>query len=122
MHRRALDSSWIFNVLAGVYAWMNDQGPWRASCTTMASHLPAARGDERVYIGDLGCGPGMSAIALAQLRPDARIVGVDVARRMLLEAQRALSKRGVPPSSVSLIRADAVGLPFATASLEAVTG
>jgi len=57
--------------------------------------------------------------AVAQQRPDAWFVGVDVAHHMLRIAQRQLSAYR---PAVALIRADAAALPFADASFDAITG
>lgn len=107
-------ASWLFNVGADVYAWFTAQGAWRESCARLASHLPAGNAPRIV---DLGCGPGVSAIELARLRPDALVAGLDIAPRMLSQARR----RGAA-FAISWVRADAGQLPFASGSLDALTG
>ena len=113
------DTSWLFNLGAELYGWFTDQATWRASCARLAEALPAG---SRPLIVDLGCGPGVSAIELARLRPDARIVGLDLAPRMLVEARRRLRAAGLPQGRVRLVRADAARLPFRSASVDALTG
>jgi ubiquinone/menaquinone biosynthesis C-methylase UbiE len=44
---------------------------------------------------DLGCGPGTQLVQVAELNPDVRFVGVDLAENMLNEAQRYASSRNV---------------------------
>ena len=113
------DSSWVFNLGAEIYGWFTNQAVWRASCGRMARHLPERRG---LLVLDLGCGPGVSAIELARLRPDARIVGLDVARRMVTEAARRVRSSGVPPGRVRLVVGDGTRLPFPSGVADAVTG
>jgi SAM-dependent methyltransferase len=112
-----LDSSWLFNVGADVYAWFTAQAAWRASCARLAARLadaPVAR------VADLGCGPGVSTFELARALPNATLIGVDVAQRMLNQARRRrphdLARR------TSFVRADAARLPLGTATLDACTG
>jgi len=107
-------SSCLFNLGADVYAWFTAQGAWRDSCARLATHLPPRRG---LRIVDLGCGPGVSTIELARVRPDAAIVGLDVVPRMLRQARRRGAGRGI-----LWLRADAGRLPFATGSVDALTG
>ena len=66
---------------------------------------------------DVGCGPGVSTFEMARRRPDARYVGLDRAPRMLDQARRRDSAR-----TIAWLRGDAGALPFASASLDAVTG
>lgn len=67
---------------------------------------------------DLGCGPGVSTFELARLLPGARLLGMDVASRMLAQARRR-QPRG---QRITWVRADAVRLPFASNSVDACTG
>jgi len=102
-----------------VYAWFTAQGVWRASCARLASHLgdlPAPR------VADLGCGPGVSTFELARYLPDARLVGVDVAPRMLREAQRRRRDARLPSARITWLQADAAQLPLDAGSLDACTG
>src|ERR687893_1989218 len=82
---RPRDTAWLFNLGADLYGWFTAQPTWRASCARMAALLPPEPG---IRVADLGCGPGVSAIEIARRRPDARVVGLDRARRMLTEARR----------------------------------
>lgn len=67
---------------------------------------------------DLGTGTGAAAFVLARRFPDAEIVGVDLAQRMLEQARRK-----VPPELAARIRfeqADASSLPFPDGSFNLV--
>ncbi|MDP8923339.1 MAG: methyltransferase domain-containing protein [Chloroflexota bacterium] len=130
------DTAWIFNLGADIYAWFTAQPTWRASCARMAARLPPTPG---IRVADLGCGPGVSAIEIARRRPDARVVGLDRAPRMLAEARRRsrtarpedrgdvrlsgqAGKQGGGGRPIGWVLGDAARLPFADASLDAVTG
>jgi ubiquinone/menaquinone biosynthesis C-methylase UbiE len=109
-----MNSAWLFNLGADMYAWFTAQAAWRGSCARLAEQLGAG---EARRIVDLGCGPGVSTFAIAQRRPDATVVGVDVAPRMLAQArQRRRTER------ITWLQADAARLPLATASVDACTG
>ena len=67
---------------------------------------------------DLGTGTGQGAFALARRFPDASIVGVDLAERMLAEAERK-----TPPEladRVTFERGDAASLPYPDSSFDLV--
>jgi ubiquinone/menaquinone biosynthesis C-methylase UbiE len=112
------DSAWLFDVFAGFYAWFTAQTAWRTSCGWLASYLPQGR----VVVLDVGCGPGVSTFEMARRRPDAQYVGLDRAPRMLAEARRRQARAGLAGWRISWLRGDAGRLPFASASLDAVTG
>ena len=111
-----VDSSWLFNVGADVYAWFTAQGAWRGSCVRLASRLDDLSAP---LIADLGCGPGVSTFELARRLPRSQLIGLDVAPRMLHQARARH-----PPClrRITWLRADASHLPFATRSLDACTG
>ena len=78
-----------------------------------ARHALAAGPGERVV--DVGCGPGLSAVALgAEVGPDGWVAAVDVVGEMAAAARRRMSAAGV--------RGVAVAADAATADLMAVTG
>lgn len=73
----------------------------------------AARPGERII--DLGCGPGLSAVALgAEVGPDGWVAAVDVVPQMTAAAQRRMSAAGV--------RGVAVTADAGTADLVALAG
>jgi SAM-dependent methyltransferase len=114
-----LDSSWLFNLGADVYGWFTAQPAWRASCAKMASRLADL---EYACIADLGCGPGVSTFELARQLPSARLVGLDIAPRMLGEARRRRRNADVSSARITWLQADASRLAFKSASLDACTG
>jgi ubiquinone/menaquinone biosynthesis C-methylase UbiE len=114
-----VDSSWLFNLGADIYAWFTAQAAWRASAAQVANRL-GDLGPAR--IADLGCGPGVSTFELARRLPAARLIGLDVAPRMLAEARRRQCQADVAGAKLTWLRADASELPFRSASLDACTG
>lgn len=111
---RRFDTAWIFNLGAGLYGWFTAQSAWRSSCALLAEHLPQGTA---LRVADLGCGPGVSTFEIARRRPDARVIGLDRARRMLREAQL----RG-GSQQIAWIQGDAAALPLASEAWDAVTG
>jgi len=112
--RRRRSSDWLFNLGADVYAWFTAQAAWRTSCAQLTAQLSLAPG---AWVIDLGCGPGVSTFELARGLPTARLVGLDIAPRMLAQARRRQrGRRGV------WLRADATCLPFLDGSVDACTG
>jgi ubiquinone/menaquinone biosynthesis C-methylase UbiE len=74
---------------------------------------------EAPKIIDLGCGPGVSTFELARQLPTARLIGVDIAPRMLEQGRRAAwYERG----RITWVQADAAALPFRAHALDACTG
>ena len=114
-----MDSSWLFNLGADIYAWFTAQHAWRASCLAMAERLDAP---DAGLIADLGCGPGVSTFELARHLPGARLIGLDIAPRMMAEALRRRRTATVSAARITWLRADAARLPLAAASLDACTG
>ena len=132
-----MDSSWLFNLGADVYAWFTAQKAWRGSAGALANllengavaslaegvsvaNLAELGGGAR--IADLGCGPGVSTFELARRLPAARLIGLDVAPRMLGEARRRRRRADMASARITWLRADAAQLPFKSASLDACTG
>jgi ubiquinone/menaquinone biosynthesis C-methylase UbiE len=115
---RQLSSRWLFDAGAGAYRWVTDQPAWRGSCASLVTRLPPGRS---IRVLDLGCGPGNSTAGQAALRPDIRLIGLDLSRRMLVGARRAGS-RSSWGAHVTWVQADATRLPLRTASIDAVTG
>jgi ArsR family transcriptional regulator len=95
-------------------------GQWdkvRADLFGTASHLQAlpALADERWTIGDLGCGTGQVASALAPFV--ARVIAVDRSAEMLQAARRRLRDL----STVEVRRGELEALPIADDELDAAT-
>lgn len=110
----------IFEVFAGFYDWMTWQSAWRGHCAELVDRFPPAcleGGAPRVL--DLGVGPGASGAGVLDRLPQARVVGLDFSRPMLIRAQKhcAEMKRSFP-----LVHADATRLPFADGVFDVVIG
>jgi ubiquinone/menaquinone biosynthesis C-methylase UbiE len=119
-----VDSSWLFNLGADIYAWFTAQAAWRASCARLASRLSDL---SDASIADLGCGPGVSTFELARRLPDARLIGLDIAPRMLNEARRRRrtanrSSSRISSSRITWVLGNAAQLGFKSASLDGCTG
>lgn len=95
-----------YSHVAAAYA-----GKW---AETLASHgraladrmLPAVAG----RVAELGCGPGLLLTHLAQVAPQARVIGVDLTEEMLRLA----------PARFDRVVADVQALPFRSEALDAV--
>lgn len=110
----------VFDLGAPVYDALTAHELWRLHAERLLQGATLPAGPVRVL--DLGCGPGMSALALAAaLGPRARVMGLDLAGRMLALARRRLA-RDPAGGQVALLRADALRLPLADASVDLVTG
>lgn len=121
---RLLDYPWLFELGAPLYNWFNSQPVWRKSCAHLAAHFPPsdpAAGGRPLRVLDLGCGPGNTAIEMARVRPEARIVGLDLARKMLDIAQQETQHAGLT-RNISYILADATRLPLANEAFDVTTG
>jgi ubiquinone/menaquinone biosynthesis C-methylase UbiE len=116
---------WIFDLGATFYAWFTAQDTWRASCAHLIAHFPApaaTNGPARpLLVVDLGCGPGVTAIEMARRKPDAHVIGLDLAPRMLSEARRYTEAAGLQ-GRIDYVLADASHLPFAPDTLDVLTG
>jgi ubiquinone/menaquinone biosynthesis C-methylase UbiE len=122
---RVLGRAWLFDLGAGFYAWFSSNALWRESNARLAAYFPRAQPARRLRVLDLGCGPGITAITLAQQHPDAHVIGLDIAPRMLDIAQRRTGqavRAAQLTRPVPYILADATALPFATDSIDVTTG
>lgn len=108
---------WLFDFGAFLYGVMTAQATWRSSCARLGHYLPSPA----TRVLDLGCGPGVSTIILAQTTRANMLVGLDLAPRMLAEAQH-YTTRAHQESRVCYVLADAAWLPFADNCLDLVTG
>jgi SAM-dependent methyltransferase len=96
-----------------VYEGLTNTDAWRWDCAELARLVPAGR------VLDLGCGPGTSSVEIAAAAPATRLFGVDISAAMLPRARHRARCRGV---ELTLVRADADALPFATASFDGAAG
>ena len=117
--RLRLNSALPFDLGAELYAWFTYQPVWRHSCAELAARLPQRPG---LAVVDLGCGPGVSTLELARQRPADRLVGLDLAGRMLREAKRRAARERGTTRGPAWLRADAGFLPLRSASVDVLTG
>ena len=110
----------MFDRIAGVYDLMNTamtaglHHGWRERAADRAELRP---GDAAL---DACCGTGDLALELARrVGPQGSVVGCDFADRMLALAREKADARGLP--AVRFEHADALALPYADASFDAVT-
>ncbi len=109
----------LFHWGAWGYGLSTDQPTWKASCAELVRHFPPTAEPPRVL--DLGCGPGVSALEVARRLPEAQVIGLDITAAMLRQAQRYAARDGLA-GRIPWIQADAARLPFASSSLDVVTG
>ena len=81
---------------------------------SVVKHLPKAP-----YIGDFACGPGSSAIPLAQALPDAKILAVDRHPPFIRETQRRADGAGVS-KRVEAVVGDMLAPPLEAASFDMI--
>ncbi len=115
---RFLGRPWLFDLGAEIYAWFTANEPWRESCAHLARYFPEPNGHRPMRVVDLGCGPGVTAIALAQTRPDTHVIGVDLSPRMIHRARSETAQAHLTPH-ISYVIADATALPFASEAIDA---
>jgi ubiquinone/menaquinone biosynthesis C-methylase UbiE len=109
-----LDNRLVFNLGATLYDLFTSQQTWWNHCRNLT---PPDADPESIL--DVGCGPGISAFALEEKHPEAEIVGLDLAEKMIRRAQKTKRERG---SSVNFLIGNAEGLPFPDNSFDWVTG
>jgi trans-aconitate 2-methyltransferase len=90
------------------------QADFAASDAAMVERLAQLCGDDPgTALLDLGCGPGNISLLLASRWPDAKVLGLDGAPRMLAVAQERLA--GAPPEMADRLRFERALLPLAAA-------
>jgi len=110
----------VFEWGARAYDLLSSHSLWREHAGGLLEYLPA---DDLLRVLDLGCGPGVSAFALAErLGAGVHVVGVDLARRMLERASQHHRTEHRALKTVSFARANACLLPFADGTFDGVTG
>jgi len=89
-------------------------GPMRRRALSLLMRAWTGRDHRGLAVVDLACGAGAFLRDLARALPRARVAGVDLSLPYLAEARRRFGAQG-------LVQARAERLPFAGASLDAVT-
>jgi len=110
----------MFDRIAATYDFLNHflsagLDLWWRRQAVRALPLPAD-----AVILDVATGTGDLAFAALQAREDVRVVGLDLAFNMLRIAKAKREKKGTPPRRYQLLRGDALELPFAAESFDAV--
>lgn len=115
-----LGSGAMFDAIAPKYDRVNrivslglDQG-WRRKTVASLQLGPGAR------VLDLATGTADLAIAIAELQPDAVVIGSDPSPKMLDVGRTKVSGRGLT-ARLSLEEADAMSLPYEDETFDAVT-
>jgi demethylmenaquinone methyltransferase/2-methoxy-6-polyprenyl-1,4-benzoquinol methylase len=109
----------MFSDIAGSYDFLNhllsgnQDARWRAR----AAHLLGVRRGQRIL--DLCCGTGDLSFQILKQQPCCEIVAADFAFPMLQRAQKKNLKRDT--QNTKLVNADALNLPFASASFDVAT-
>lgn len=108
----------LFDVGALPYAFLTAQPTWRTHGAQLAE-LCGVESGQRLL--DVGCGPGESAFGMAERYPGLEVTGLDYSESMIRIA-RFRQRRDRTAANVSFVRGDAMSLPFADGSFDAVTG
>lgn len=109
----------LFDLGALPYALLTSQPIWRAHGGELAARACVSPGSR---VLDLGCGPGESAFGMIDRVPGLRVTGLDLSGSMIRCAKLRQRSLGARASEVEFIEGDAVRLPFADASFDAVVG
>lgn len=104
----------IFNAGAALYDLFTSQNTWRQHCRRLSPKDGTIQS-----ILDVGCGPGVSTFELESLHPDADLVGIDIAEKMINRARRHKFERG---SDANFVLGNAERLPFPEHHFDLVTG
>lgn len=110
----------LFDRIAPIYDAMNTvmtaglDARWRRAAVAAAGLAPGMR------VLDVACGTGiLTRAAGTAVGASGEVLGIDLSQRMLAQAVRLGRRRGSGP--VRYLRADAMALPLADASFDAVT-
>lgn len=111
----------LFNLGAPAYDLLTSHRYWREHIARFLDFLPPSA--NRIRVLDLGCGPGVSTFVLAsKLGPEASLVGIDLAPRMIARARRHHERRFPELTNVRFEQADATELPFDGDSFDLAVG
>ncbi|MEL6406989.1 MAG: class I SAM-dependent methyltransferase [Chloroflexota bacterium] len=104
-------------IFLDIYNDLPRQGPGSPQATERAlSHVPTLADD--ATIADIGCGPGMQTMNLAE-HTSAHIIGVDFHTQYLAQLNERITANGLQ-NRISTIQADMNHLPFSASSLDLI--
>ena len=103
--------------IARGYGWVS-RTPQMALMRLLVAARAAAMMREGVAV-DLGCGPGLLAVKLAQMAPGLHVTGVDLSPEMLAQGEEHAASAGLR-GRVDFRLGDAAQIPFADGSVDLV--
>lgn len=112
------DDAPLFDIFMEVQRGLPRQGPGDDESTRQALALCGAL-PERPTVLDVGCGPGMQTIALAEALPDAVIVAVDIHQEYLELLRQAAAAAGMI-DRIHTLRGDMTALPVPAESADLI--
>lgn len=108
----------MFQIFLDIHRGLPRQGPGSNPSTLKA--LNAVQGlPEAPHVLDIGCGPGMQTLALAQALPKARITAVDLFPQFLEELQKSAEAEDLS-HRITLLQQDMHSLDFPPQSFDLV--
>jgi ubiquinone/menaquinone biosynthesis C-methylase UbiE len=110
----------FFNLFAEAYDFLTQQRFWRAQIADAIQFMPPP--EEIHTLVDVGCGPGASAFVMAQRLPNASVLGVDIAGRMVKRAQKNHRQHHPHLERLRFQHADAANLPLEDDAVDVVFG
>jgi ubiquinone/menaquinone biosynthesis C-methylase UbiE len=105
-----LDNRQFFNLGTRGYEFITNQPLWRRQITRVLEHVDDPTAIDSVL--DLGCGWGVSSFVLAEALPAARVIGIDIADKMIARAHHHHRHHFSNLGNVSFEIGDASGLRF----------
>ncbi|CAN5677990.1 hypothetical protein BH10CHL1_BH10CHL1_38820 [soil metagenome] len=118
--RQLLHNALIFDFGAWGYAWMTGNPIWHTNSAHLLDGVPAQ--SDQFWVLDLGAGPGNSALAMGEQRPEARFIAFDLASQMLALAAQHRTGAGWAAQRLAPVQGNAFDLPLADRSVDVVTG
>jgi ubiquinone/menaquinone biosynthesis C-methylase UbiE len=108
----------LFDLCSLPYAFLTSQRTWRDHAGQLAVLSGVRTGD---WLLDVGCGSGESAFGMVERLPGLHVIGLDFSGTMIRIA-RFRSRFHFSKAQLHFQQCDAMQLPFAAATFDAVTG
>lgn len=109
------DENYQFN--AKIYDVL-DRTYFRKAATSPRNAVISLLNDEPLQVLDMCTGTGTNALAIAGVRKNAKVIGIDISAAMLQKAEAKREQAGL--SNVKLIHMDATNLQFANEEFDVV--